>query len=148
MAGRTLAVTKMGHGLKGIHKDPKVMAKEETLDEVLTKKTSAGKVISDFVHSKNAKFKGKSTKERQKMALGAYYGMHPEKSNKLDETMLGIKKDTGFRAMKRKVSTQVKTGLGIEGQSKSLSVTRKNDPTRKVIRIGKDQFDPSKHIKV
>jgi hypothetical protein len=30
MAGRTLAVTKMGHGIKGLHKEPKVMAKEET----------------------------------------------------------------------------------------------------------------------
>mgnify|MGYP003346771018 CR=1 FL=1 len=55
---------------------------EETLDEKLTKKMSAGDVISDFVHSDDPKFKGKSKKERQKMALGAYYGMHPEKSKK------------------------------------------------------------------
>jgi hypothetical protein len=41
---------------------------------------SAGDVISDFVHSKDPKFEGKSKKMRQKMALGAYYGMHPEKS--------------------------------------------------------------------
>ena len=53
---------------------------EESLDEVLTKKMSAGQVIHDFVHSDNPKFKGKSVKQRQKMALGAYYGMHPEKS--------------------------------------------------------------------
>ena len=52
------------------------------LKERLTKKMSAGKVISDFVHSDDPKFKGKSKKERQKMALGAYYGMHPEKSRK------------------------------------------------------------------
>ena len=31
---------------------------------------------------KITKFDGKSTKERQKMALGAYYSMHPEKSKK------------------------------------------------------------------
>ena len=55
---------------------------EETLDEKLTKKTSAGSVIHDFVHSDNPKFEGKSKKERMKMALGAYYGMHPEKSKK------------------------------------------------------------------
>jgi hypothetical protein len=58
---------------------------KKQIDEKLTKKMSAGKIISDFVHSKNPKFKGKSKKERQKMALGAYYGMHPEKSKRVDE---------------------------------------------------------------
>lgn len=55
---------------------------EEQLDEVLTKKTPASDVISDFVHSDNPKFEGKSKKERIKMALGAYYAKNPEKSNK------------------------------------------------------------------
>ena len=54
----------------------------EGMNEVITKKTSAGEIISDFQKSKNKKFKGKSKAERQKMALGAYYGMHPEKSRK------------------------------------------------------------------
>ena len=53
------------------------------LEEKLTKKMSAGDIISDFVRSEDPKFAGKSKKERQKMALGAYYGMHPEKSKKL-----------------------------------------------------------------
>jgi hypothetical protein len=47
----------------------------EQVDEVITKKTPTGEVISDFVHSKNPKFKGKSKKERIKMALGAKYSM-------------------------------------------------------------------------
>lgn len=53
------------------------MKKEEVaqVDEVITKKTPTGEVISDFVHSKNPKFAGKSTKERIRMALGAKYGM-------------------------------------------------------------------------
>lgn len=55
---------------------------EEQLDEVITKATPASKVISDFVKSDNPKFAGKSKKERIKMALGAYYAKHPEKSNK------------------------------------------------------------------
>lgn len=59
--------------------------KEENIEEKLSKSMSAGKVISDFVHSKDPKFEGKSKKERMKMALGAYYGMHPEKSKKMDE---------------------------------------------------------------
>lgn len=45
----------------------------EYIDEVLTGKDPASKWIHDFVHSDNPKFKGKSTKERQQMALGAYY---------------------------------------------------------------------------
>ena len=55
---------------------------EQSLDEKLTKSMSPADVISDFVHSDDPKFKGKSKKERMKMALGAYYGMHPEKSRK------------------------------------------------------------------
>ena len=48
--------------------------KEEVdLEEVLKVSDGAGKWISDFVHSENPKFAGKSKKERQQMALGAYY---------------------------------------------------------------------------
>ena len=47
--------------------------KEETLDEVLTKKTPVSTWIHDFVHSDNPKFAGKSSKKRQKMAIAAYY---------------------------------------------------------------------------
>jgi len=54
----------------------------DTVDEVITKKTSSGDIIHDFVHSKNKKFAGKSKAQRTKQALGAYYGMHPEKSRK------------------------------------------------------------------
>jgi len=52
------------------------------IDEVITKKTSAGEIIHDFQKSKNPKFAGKSKEQRKNQALGAYYGMHPEKSNK------------------------------------------------------------------
>jgi len=52
---------------------------KKKLDEVITKKTSSSEVIHDFVHSDNPKFAGKSKAERTKMALGAYYGMHPGK---------------------------------------------------------------------
>jgi len=46
---------------------------EEQLIEVLKKTDPAGKWISDFVHSKNPKFAGKTRKERMKMALAAHY---------------------------------------------------------------------------
>jgi hypothetical protein len=47
--------------------------REKSLKEVLTKKDPASKWIHDFVHSKNPKFDGKSTKDRQQQALAAYY---------------------------------------------------------------------------
>jgi hypothetical protein len=52
------------------------------LHEKLTKKMPASDVISDFVHSKAKTFKGDTKKKRISRALGAYYGMHPEKSKK------------------------------------------------------------------
>jgi hypothetical protein len=51
----------------------KIKEETEYLDEVLSVKDPVSKWIHDFVHSDNPKFSGKSTKERQKMALGAYY---------------------------------------------------------------------------
>jgi hypothetical protein len=66
----------------------------------------------------------------------------------MDEAMGSVKKASAFRTMKRKVSTQVKAGLGVEGPSKTIQVAGKNDPERKVRRISKDKFDPSKHVKV
>jgi hypothetical protein len=52
----------------------------EQVNEKLTKDMSAGEIISDFIHSDDPKFDGKSKDERKRMALGAYYSMHPEKS--------------------------------------------------------------------
>lgn len=52
----------------------------EELSEKLSPKMTAAEIIDDFVHSDDPKFDGKSKEERIKMALGAYYGMHPEKS--------------------------------------------------------------------
>ena len=83
-----------------------MIADKKKLDEVLTKKTSAGEVISDFVHSKNPKFAGKTTKERQRMALGAYYGMHPEKKKINEEPdfeyeMARNELETASRAIER-----------------------------------------------
>jgi hypothetical protein len=55
---------------------------QETLDalhEVLSKDATASDYISDFVHSTNPKFDGKSKKERINMALGSYYDTHKKK---------------------------------------------------------------------
>ena len=60
------------------------------IEEKLTKKMSQGEIISDFVHSDDPKFKGKNKAERTKMALGAYYGMHPEKSKKEESQLAQV----------------------------------------------------------
>lgn len=52
------------------------------IEEKLTRAMAPEEIIHDFVHSDDPKFQGISKKERIKMALGAYYSMHPEKSNK------------------------------------------------------------------
>jgi hypothetical protein len=68
-----------------VHEMADCSTPKKTLKEVLTKKTSAGEIIKDFRKSKDQKFAGKSGEERQRMALGAYYSMHPEKSKKTNE---------------------------------------------------------------
>jgi hypothetical protein len=63
------------------------MAKEEfeQVDEVLTKKEPASTWIRDFIKSKDPKFAGKSKKERQRMALGAYYAKQRNEEVEIDE---------------------------------------------------------------
>lgn len=75
------------HGTKacptGSKKDKKrLLLDKKDIQEVLSKSNTAGEVIHDIVHSKDVRFKGDTTKQRIKRALGIYYGMHPEKSKK------------------------------------------------------------------
>jgi hypothetical protein len=58
---------------------------QKAINEVMKKDATAGDWIHDFVHSDNPKFDGKSTKERQKMALGAYYAKQNEEVEDLAE---------------------------------------------------------------
>lgn len=61
---------------------------EIELNEVLAKDATAGEWISDFVHSDNPKFAGKSKKKRMKMALAAYYSKkNEEKDCSCDDDM-------------------------------------------------------------
>ena len=74
---------------KGMEQEKKEKAvkavKEETIDEVLTKSTSAGETISDFVHSDNPKFAGKSKEKRKEMALAAYYAKQREQKEEVEQ---------------------------------------------------------------
>ena len=67
-------------GSSSLNKKPSYYKEDvEQLDEKLPASASAGDYIQDFVHSDNPKFAGKSTKERQKMALGAFYAKNKGK---------------------------------------------------------------------
>jgi hypothetical protein len=58
---------------------------EDHIDEAITKSTSVKEIIDDFVHSDDPRLKGKSKEERIRMALGAYYQMHPEERKGIKE---------------------------------------------------------------
>lgn len=55
------------------------------LQEVLGKDAKAGEWISDFVHSDNPKFAGKSKEKRKEMALAAFYAKQRNEEVELDE---------------------------------------------------------------
>ena len=67
--------------------------REESLLEKLKASDPTGKWISDFVHSDNPKFAGKSKKERIRMALGASYAAKRNEETELDEA---LKNDAQF----------------------------------------------------
>jgi len=59
---------------------------DEAINEVLSKDAEAGEWISDFVHSDDPKFAGKSKEKRKQMALAAYYAKQQnEEVESLDE---------------------------------------------------------------
>jgi hypothetical protein len=74
--GATLANLMRAAGIREEELDDQDL---DQLDEVLGKDATASDWISDFVHSDNPKFEGKSKKERIKMALGAYYNTTKKK---------------------------------------------------------------------
>jgi len=90
-----------------------MIADKKKLQEVLTKKTPASEVISDFVHSKNKTFSGDSKKQRIKRALGAYYGMHKEEEEEqIDEISDALALSTARGAAKSMDTADVNTDKG------------------------------------
>lgn len=81
------------------------------LEEKLNKKMTAGEIIKDFESSEDPKFKGKSKAERKKMALGAYYSMHPKEKRTQEESKINNLKvvveslKTEFNNLKREFNT-------------------------------------------
>jgi hypothetical protein len=117
--------------------------KEEQIDE---KAPPGAKYERMVKHIKKGYSKGGLTKKEKGIAFATAW--KAKKKEQMDEAMGSVKKASAYKTFKRKVSTQVKSGLGVEGDTKSIKVTNRDDPHRKVRRVAKDKFDPSKHVKV
>jgi hypothetical protein len=89
------------------------------LSEKLSKSDPIDKWISDFVHSDDPKFDGKSKEERMKMAQGAYYGMQEEVD--LDEDKAHIEQHLADKDINALVS-----GKTVKVHSSDVAATKKH----------------------
>jgi hypothetical protein len=69
-----------------IEEELELFADVETIVEKLSPDAPASEWIDDFIKSDAPQFKGKSKKERIKMALGAYYGAQQNEELELEES--------------------------------------------------------------
>jgi hypothetical protein len=93
---------------------------EEELEEVLKKSDPAGQWISDFVHSKDPKFAGKSKKERMKQALGAYYAKQRNEEVEIEEG----DQFTTKRRLDLIAKQEKKLPAGISPERKALAIRK------------------------
>ena len=111
------------------------------LDEVLTKSTTAGETIDDFVHSKNKMFAGDSKAQRIKRALGAYKrvaeGLEDtqkkieDTTNKLEDRLKHAKSDEQWNRISARIE-RLRAGLKRSKQGVaegSISDLLNKDPT-------------------
>ena len=66
------------------------ITKPKAVNEVLSKKASAGEWIKDFQDSDNPKFAGKSKEKRKQMALAAYYAKQRNEETELEEGVVDV----------------------------------------------------------
>lgn len=125
------------HGKK-VSEDVESMT-EEQLMEVLKKSDPAGKWISDFVHSDNPKFKGKTKKERMQMALGAYYAAQRNEEAELDAYMIkesGMSEDELFSLAEKY--------MGFSALTKALAAKGAKNPPALAAWIGRKKYGKEK----
>jgi hypothetical protein len=81
-----------------VHEMASCGSSKKSLKEIITKKTSAGKVIKDFQKSDNEKFAGKSPEKRKQMALAAYYAkQRNEAVEQVDEATMSSGQKAAYR---------------------------------------------------
>jgi hypothetical protein len=83
--------------------------RKKDLQEKLTKKTPLKKIISDFENSEDSRFKGDSKEKRKERALAAWYKMHPEEFNRVEESFLDqrSKKSTRSEEASKKMASEI-----------------------------------------
>ena len=135
------------------------LKEEETMEEgrmpasVIKHKQKLASMSPDDLKKK---FAGKTEQELKSMARRHGYGKDSDvyskhvKEETVDEAMGSVKKSYAMKKMKKKVSTQVKQGLGIgKERTNTVLVTNKGDPSAAggggVHRIPRNKYDPTKH---
>ena len=102
LVGKQHKIDKNKNGKLDAH-DFKLLRKEsEELEEKLSVSDGVDKWISDFVHSNDPKFKGKTKKERIQMALGAFYSAKRGKTNEEVEELDEISSKLAYRAASKR----------------------------------------------
>jgi hypothetical protein len=114
---------------------------QKAINEVMKKDATAGDWIHDFVHSDNPRFDGKSTKERQKMALGAYYAKQNEEVELNEITQADIDKSA-----EKEVSHAKKNGWKVEKQTYGRTYTHPKHGHIDMDRYGEWQHRPKTGI--
>lgn len=102
--------------------------REESLEEKLKASDPAGKWISDFVHSDNPKFAGKSKKERIRMALGASYAAkrQNEDNNHIVEAThrIGLTVTDPNHPMVSKRKETIQKTVRVDGEDRESAIKR------------------------
>jgi hypothetical protein len=126
--------------------------REHSLEEKLKASDPAGKYVSDFVHSDNPKFAGKSKAKRIQMALAASYAAKGKSRNEeveqideLSKSTLGsyVKKATSDAVVSRKIGTDFEhrasraKSPGMKGASTRLSDRFNNMSKKRQSGVGK-----------
>ena len=132
-------------------KDKKLSSGE--LDEEQIDEVSLGKLVRYKNKAGEGREKGLALADKKmkgKARVNASMPKHPYMEETVDEAMGSIKKSYAMKKMKKKVSTQVKQGLGVgKERTNTVLVTNKGDPSAAggggVHRIPRNKYDPKKH---
>ena len=109
--------------------------REHSLEEKLKASDPAGKYVSDFVHSDNPKFEGKSKSKRIQMALAASYAAKGKSKNeeveqidedKYDRMLSSMLKGKSGERLLKKHSDEVKKSKDIESGKTLNKLVKKN----------------------
>jgi hypothetical protein len=88
--------------LKNVDNHQRKRMDESYIQEVLKVSDGVDAWVSDFVHSNDPKFKGKTKKERIQMALGAFYSAKRGKTNEEVEELDEISSKLAYRAASKR----------------------------------------------